>query len=242
MQSCSKVQDDEIFLTSVEHDQERAAWSWKSAHDAGTQKAAAAKTDVGFKFSTRSKKWRPSLKTQMGVLLHPLENSKIPHQIARSRTAQNAKVLSQERWDAVKIAKNPERVAEKRMAKRQKSKQRTGAIVEKLKALHRLQAQGLLHENANSIISKNSFTFTGWLLFFYLLLLPRLLRDHRRPPLNLSRHSLQPSRFRAVQIPLALIFWCAAAASNSTFLRNKTATMVLVPVTVFAGLLVVFNM
>ena len=69
-----KVQDDEIFLTSVEHDQERSSvviYSERMMLE--LQKAAAAKTDVGVQIQHALEKMEAKLKySKWEFLLHPL--------------------------------------------------------------------------------------------------------------------------------------------------------------------------
>ncbi len=247
-----KVQEDEVFLTSVQHEQERSEVVMESQRMMmELQKAAAAKADVGVQIQHALEKIEAKLKnSKWEFLLHPLEKLKksIPKSPEAERLKTQKKVLSREQWDALKIAlKTPKemRKAAWQNLKNIRNEQKT--VTEKLKALRHLQAQRglLIREERRLRHLEEAVTFTGWLLFFYLLYyyLGYYVTTEQLPlkpflgiPFDLSDSAL----FKYL---LAVIFVVHAATSLKLnfFLRNKTATLVLVPVTVFTALLVVFN-
>lgn len=247
-----KVQEDEVFMTGVEHDRERSSVVMESQRMMlELQKAAAAKADVGVQFQHVLEKIEAKLKnSKWKFLLHPLEGLKKsliePPEVERLKTQK--KVLSSEWWDAIKIAlKTPKDLKKDAWQNVKNLANERREVSEKLKSLRRLQSQKgfLLREERKLHHLEELTTFTGWLLFFYLLYYylgyyvtteNLLLKPLLGIPFDLHDSAL----FKYL---LALIFLVHAAATLKLnfFLRNKTATLVLVPITVLTALLVVFN-
>lgn len=247
-----KVQGDEMFLVGVSHDNERSNVVMESQHMMmELQKAAAAKMDVGVQIEHALEKMEEKLKnSKWEFLLHPLEKLKafFEESPEAERLKVQKKVLSSERWDAVKIAlKTPKELRASAWQNVKNLHQERKEVLGKLKTLRRLQAQkGLLvREELKLHHLEEINTFTGWLLLFYLLYyylgyyviteqLP--LKPFLGIPFDLHDSAL----FKYL---LALIFLLHAATSVKLnfFLRNKTATLVLVPMTMVTAFLVIFN-
>lgn len=247
-----KVQDDEIFLTSVEHDQERSSVVMESQRMMlELQKAAAAKTDVGVQIQHALEKVEAKLKnSKWEFLLHPLEKFKksLTESPEAERLKTQKKVLSRERWDAVKIAlKTPKELRKSAWQNIKNLNNERNAVVEKLKALHRLQAQkGLLVREERKLHHLEELnTFTGWLLFFYLLYyyLGYYVTTESLPlkPLLGIPFNLHDSALFKYLLALIFLVHAAATLKLNFFLRSKTATLVLAPITLLTMLLVLFN-
>jgi hypothetical protein len=247
-----KIQEEEVFLKESQHDEERKTVLMQSQKMLlGLSKTAAAKIDISVKLQEAMGKWEKNLEgSKMEFLMHPLSGVKekfaLTPEMQSLRTQLSA--LRSQRWGAIKIAlRSPKetRSAAWESVKEIRAQEKEVQI--------KIRQEKHLRHDSNLVIKREKHvyfleefsTFTGWLLFFYLLY---YFVGHYVTTLGLSISPILGIPFDMADSALfkyllAIVFLIHAAISLKLnfFLRSKAASMVLVPVTLVLSLLIVFN-
>jgi hypothetical protein len=247
-----KIQEDEIFLTESEHDNERQTIlqaSQKMLMD--ISKKTAATIDMSTKITETLNKWEEKLQqSNFAFLAHPFTAVKkwltVTPEIQRLKTQLRA--LRTQRWTAIKIAfKTPK-------STRSAAWQNVKEILAQEKELkQQLKEETHKRDDSNLVIKREKdvyfleelSTFSGWLLFFYLMY---YFIGHYVTTQGLE---LQPilgipfdmSNSVLFKYLLGIVFLSHAALSVKLnfFLRNKAATLILSTSTFILSLLLIFN-
>lgn len=247
-----KIQEEELFLSSQEHESERKSLLLESEKMLlELQKTTASKVDMGVQIQSTVSEWEEQLKgTKFEFLIGPIRTARqwfeVNPEVQRLKT--QLKTLRSQKWDALKIvAKSPKETKSAAINDLKDLQKKTKEIRSKLRSIKQLR-----HEK-NLIIKKERHiyfieeieTFSGWLLFFYLAyyFLGHYITLRGIPidpflgiPFDLSDSIL----FKYL---LAIIFLVHAASSIKInfFLRSKVADAVLTTTTIVLCLLTLFN-
>lgn len=247
-----KVQEDEIFLAEQDHDEERHAILQESQRmmlELGQKSAA--QVDVGVQIKESLSNVEKKLKgTSFEFLLHPLNGIKAwftdPPEVERLKTQQS--VLRSQQWQAFKMAlKTPKTL---RQSAWENVRDISIQKKEIRKSLHDLKHR---RDNSHLLIKKEKHvffleelnSFTGWLLFFYLLyyFVGHYVTTRGLPlrPLLGIPFDMGESVLFKYLLAFAFILHAGLSLKLNFFLRNKTASMVLVSSVLAASLLILFN-
>lgn len=247
-----KTQEEEIFLTSQEHEQERSAMILESQKlMMELNRAAGAKTNIGLQIKSGLNSLEEKLKGgKMEFLLEPIhdiENWFTPNpEILKVKT--QLKSLHSQEWSALKLAIKS-------------TKETRPAAIENLKELinqekavrARIKAVKQLRHEQNLVIKKEQTiyfieeisAFTGWLLFFYLIyyFLGHYATTTALPlkPFLGIPFDLKDSVLFKYLLSLVFLIHAATSVKLNFFIRSRVATYFLSTLTFVLFLMVLFN-
>lgn len=247
-----KIQDEEMFLQTQEHDQERKSILLESQQMMmELNKSMAPKlgfvADIQTKIISLKKKLEGSSLSFLIIPIQSLENYfKDPPELAPLKT--ELRVVRSKRWDAIRLAiKSPKEArgiaidSVKNLLAQEKN------IKQKIKAV-----QGLRHEK-NLVITRSKHlylveeisVFTGWLLLFYLgyyfLGHYVTLKNLPIPPVLGIPFDLGESVLFKYLLPIIFLIHAAVTLKLIFFLKSRLADPILIVLTFFLFLMVVFN-
>lgn len=248
-----KIQEDEIFLTASDHESERQQVMRESQKMMlELSKKSSAQVDISMQIKNSIEKLEEKFKgSPMAFLLHPL--SAIKKGLTNTPEIQQLKtqlnVLRTQRWAAIKIALKTSK--ESKNAAWQNVKEIRTEEKEIQKKLYQEKHQ---RDNSNLIIKREKHvyfleelnTFTGWLLFFYLMYYfvghyvttqGLALKPILGIPFNMEHSAL----FKYL-LAIVFILHTNLSLKLNFFSRSKTASIVLVPLTLLLSLLTLFNL
>ena len=250
----NKVQEDEIFLTSSEHDHEREAIMMESQKMMlELSKSANAKVSAGTQIKQMVGQLEQKLSgSNLDFLLNPIQSIKSwfqdPPEVERLKI--QLKALKTQRLDAFKILAKTYKHKETRTTTKanvHKIHEQIKQVKLQLKDARSTQNQNrrLIKQEKHIYFLEESNTFLGWLLIFYLTyyFLGHYVTT-RGLPLNPFFHipfDLSQSAIYKYLLTFAFIGHGALSLKLNFFLRSKIANIALTFGTLLLCLLVLFN-
>lgn len=247
-----RIQDEEMFLKTQEHDQERQSILLESQQMMmELNKSMAPKlgfvADVQSKLVSLKKKLQGSSLNFLVGPIQSLENYfKDPPELASIET--ELRVLKSKRWDAIHLAfKSPKETRGIAIDSVRKMLAQEKIIKHKIKAVQELRHEKNLiirHEKHLYLVEEIS-VFTGWLLLFYLgyyfLGHYVLLKNLPIHPVLSIPFDLGESVLFKYLLPIIFLLHAAATLKMMFFIKSRLADPILIVLTFFLSLMVVFN-
>lgn len=247
-----KTQKEEIFLTSQEHEQERSAMILESQKlMMELNRASGSKTNFGLQIKDGLNRLEEKLKGgKMEFLLEPIRNMEnwfTPNpEVLKVKT--QLKSLHSQEWSTLKLAVKASK--ETRPAAIENLKQlinQEKAIKARIKAIKQLRHQQnlVIQKEREIYFIEEISTFTGWLLFFYLIY---YFLGHYSTTTNLPLKpffgipfNLKDSVLFKYLLALVFLIHASTSVKLNFFIRSRLATYFLSTLTFVLFLMVLFN-